>query len=191
MAAHRQIDGVYQWELTLPPASAAALLSAVCVDLGSAKPHYLAHLLWGPKSWTIRFDGSTFELRPLGRGGIYTSLGIPCGMLVPTKAGSRIELRQNGDESQRQLLRWFPIIFPPIIAVWLVVFAPPDFSIWIRIPLALAIVGWFIFGFRWLMPWMARTTYTDFIDDLFADYVAHPSAEKKLPSPANVPTAGT
>ncbi len=189
MAVHRQIDDVYQWELSIPPASAAALLSAVCVYLGSPKPRFWGHLLWGPKSWTIRFDGNNFELRSFNRGNLYTTFGLPYGSIITTKAGCRIELRRNGDEQLRQLLKWFPIVFSAVIAVWLSFAAPPSFPIWIRIVGTLTIVGWFTFAFRWLMPWMARTAYTDFIDDLFADYIVSSSEAKPEPAPTPVQAA--
>src|SRR5262245_60919595 len=113
MPAHRQIDGVYQWEVSLPPASVAALLAAVCVDLNSPNPQFLGHLLWGPKSWTIRFDGPNFELRPLGRGNMYTIFGLKHGTLIPTKSGCRIELR--GTSNIR--------VFYPVFAIGAIVFS--------------------------------------------------------------------
>lgn len=185
MAAHRQIDGAYQWELSIPPASAVALLSAVCVNLDDPNSHYVGHLLLGPKAWQLRFDGWNFDLRPLGRGNIYTIYGLTRGTIVPAKYGSRIELRLSGNEELRQGIWWLPIVFPPCIAIWLIALAPPAFPISLRI-LAALVTGWSVFEIYWLLPWRARRAYTDFVDELFADYLVRPETEHTPPATAHV-----
>ena len=178
MAGQRQADGSYQWELSIPPESVVALLSAVCVDMGDPNSHFLGHLLWGPKSWCVRFEGSRFRLWRF-TGNMY---GLPQGTIVATKSGSRVELGPDDSEQQvtlRHLWGLFPV-FGLVPAVALVFALGPYLSIWFTLAGALAFAGWFAFGFGWLAPWMARRAYTDFMDELFEDYLLQRGAARKV-----------
>ena len=188
MAAHRQIDGVYQWELSIPPASAAALLSAVCVNLDDPNSHYVGHLLLGPKTWQIRFSGNEFELQPLGHGSLRRSFdtifGLPQGRIVATKAGCRVELRRGENRIERLAIMAIAVVLPAIIGPIVASQFLSDFSIWTRATVATAIVAWFATWCLWLIPWIARLRYRDMLDELFADYILPVQAYKKAVAPA-------
>ena len=184
MAAHRQIDGVYQWELSIPPASAAALLSAVCVNLDDPNAHYVGHVLLGPKTWQIRFFGNEFELRPLGpENHNFIYFRLKRGAIYSSKFGSRIVLQF--DDNRR---RYFPflIAIATVMSAWCTVFffsAFADYALWIRVTAASGMTGWFYFALLWLTPREPELMYVSFIEDLFADYLVNSSAAKPEPVP--------
>lgn len=178
MAGYRKTDDGYEWDLTLHPDTAATLLSAVCVDEtpGRPNPQWLGHLLWGPKSWSIKFDGPKFRLYPLGRGSFYTLYGLPHGMIEPSKTGSRLTLR---GESDRDLYR-VVVMVSPVFALLLGFGAFIQLFTTARVMFAVlatvAVAGWVTFVV-WLSPCISRATYLDFIDDLFAGHVAPQDAQ--------------
>jgi hypothetical protein len=178
MAAHRQVDGIYQWELSIPPASAAALLSAVCVDLDDPNSHYVGHLLLGPKTWEVHFHGNEFELRPLGAGKYHLIYGSVTGRIIDAKGGSRLELRLATIARYNVI---FAIVAVPVSLGWTVMLFHllADYALWIRICASAAAIGWFAFGFLWLIPREPLWRHLGFFDDLFADYIVPPVAEQK------------
>ena len=181
MAAYRAANGGYEWELTLHPDTAAALLSAVCVDEtpGRPNPHWLGHLLWGPKSWSIEFDGPKFRLYPLGRGNM-KRFGLPHGTIQPTKLGSRLTLHGDGDD---WILRVVGVLMPVFalvigLSVFIPQFAPERF--WLGVIVVAAFVGWAAFAGLWLLPYSYKHVYLDFIDDLFAEQIITPEKKSLL-----------
>jgi hypothetical protein len=108
MAAHRQIEGGFEWQLDLPPAVVRAVLCAVCVDLSdrkSTRPS-LWYLLWSTKVWTVAFTGEHFELWPLARNsGFHAVFGLPYGQLHPTKSGTRVTVQYACSPWKRSLAR--------------------------------------------------------------------------------------
>ena len=188
MAAYRQIEGGYQWELSVPPAHAAALLSAVCVNLDDPNSHYVGHLLLGPKTWQIRFLGNEFELQPLGHRNLHRSLdaifGLPKGRIVATKSGCRVELRRGDNRIERLAIMVFGVVFPAIMGPIVASQVLSDFTIWTRATVATAFVAWFTIWILWLTPWLAKIRYRDMLDELFADYSLPVQANMKAVTPA-------
>ena len=188
MAAHRQIDGVYQWELSIPPDSAAALLRAVCVDLDDPNSHYLGHVLLGPKTWQIRFMEAEFELRPLASGGLYLLVGTPRGLITATKSGSVVQLRLS-DRFREHFYIFAAAAIGLSIAYTATVFALlADRALWIRVTVSTALIAWSALAWLWLLPRHPLWNYLSFLDDLFADYIVS-GEDEESPSPPVTKTA--
>jgi hypothetical protein len=76
----------------------------VCVDQSGNGNSWQAigHLLWGPKSWSVRFEGQGFRLSPLGHRDTFRMIFSPkIGKLMATKSGTCLRLECDATANQR------------------------------------------------------------------------------------------
>jgi hypothetical protein len=177
MPGFRRIGDGFEWKLSLPPAAVTALLTAVCVDQSGDGNSWQAigHWLWGPKSWTIRFEGHGFRLSPLGHRDTFRMIFSPkIGKLIATKSGTCLRLECDATANQRLVIKILlgvsTAVFALVIACFVTASLPSHLT-WLALTIRVAMPLWFLLGFTWLLPRSMERAPLNFFDDLFADFI--------------------
>lgn len=178
MAGYIKCGDVYEWHLNAPPAAVSALLKYVCVNMspGSAEQHAIGHLLWGPKSWGIQFEGTRFCLFPLPSPSLRSMVvefAPYLGAISETKCGSHVQLTFASTRTQRQKLRWLLGVFSAVFGggVMAIGCLAGGLRFW-SVPASLIIAALFFCAWFWIVPGSVERKPLIFLDELFAQYAA-------------------
>lgn len=176
MASYRSVADAFEWHLALPPAGVRALLTAVCVDQTDEKhaQSTWGHLLWGPKSWTIRCNNQQFQILPLGRDRGFHAIFAPQLLkLADDKSGTRVTMEYSASSTKRRLISVVMGVaaaaFALVVATMVTASFPSHWT-WLAWSLRVAAPLWFGIGFSWFLPRATRNAPLEFLDGLFAEY---------------------
>ena len=168
---------VERWQLNLPPEGVIILLQATCIDRTDARrtADTVWNTLWGPKSWSIYFNGWHFRLEPLQNRSRELS-GEPSyewmGEIAPTKEGSVVEVRvrTSGGFARLEQNRWIAVGLALASAIFSIpMVAGKGVAAMIGVPLL--VFTWTLLAVRWTgTPWVAMESF-QFLDQVFASHL--------------------
>ena len=165
---------VERWQVALPPEVVVGLLQATCIDRTTERRTgaVVWNALWGPKFWSVRFEGFAFRLEPLVRnrhspGETYEWIGE----ILPTKNGSAVELRVCRVGLFARDQEWILVIaFALVAAIFSIPFAA-KLGVAGMIGVPILVFAWFMLLLRFTGTRQAAREAFGFLDQVFNQHV--------------------